>query len=168
MEKPTESNMETTPSNTNSNTPSLPLKALPSKSPRLILAPMVRLGTTPFRLLSLRHGADIVYTEETIAKKLRFSERVFNPHLNTYDYYSMRDGSLVLRVHPEEKGKLVLQIGASDPEDALQATLVAKEDIISVDLNMGCPKHFSTHGNMGSALLLRPDIAKEVYFILIL
>lgn len=30
---------------------------------RLILAPMVRIGTLPTRLLALRYGADIVYAE---------------------------------------------------------------------------------------------------------
>jgi len=30
---------------------------------RVILAPMVRIGTLPTRLLALQYGADIVYTE---------------------------------------------------------------------------------------------------------
>jgi tRNA-dihydrouridine synthase 2 len=130
---------------------------------KLYLAPMVRIGTTPFRLLALKHGADIVFTEEIIAKKLMHCEKVYNKDLNTNDYISLRDGSLVLRVHPEiEKGKLILQIGASDANDAVKAALVVKDDIIGVDVNMGCPKHFSTHGNMGSSLLLLPDLAKEI------
>lgn len=33
---------------------------------KLILAPMVRVGTLPMRLLALDYGADIVYTEELI------------------------------------------------------------------------------------------------------
>ncbi len=33
---------------------------------KLVLAPMVRIGTLPARLLALRYGADIVYTEELI------------------------------------------------------------------------------------------------------
>lgn len=45
---------------------------------KLILAPMVRCGTLPLRLLSLRYGADIVYSEELIAWKLRQCERVVN------------------------------------------------------------------------------------------
>jgi tRNA-dihydrouridine synthase 2 len=129
---------------------------------QLILAPMVRINTTPFRLLSLKYGADVVFTEELIAKKLIHCEKVFNKDLNTNDYLCKRDGNLVLRVHPDEKGKLVLQIGASDPEDALQAALIVKDDIISVDVNMGCPKHFSTHGMMGSALLHNPELARKV------
>ena len=30
---------------------------------KLMLAPMVRIGTLPMRLLTLRYGADIVYSE---------------------------------------------------------------------------------------------------------
>ena len=32
---------------------------------KLILAPMVRIGTLPMRLLALQYGADIVYCEVT-------------------------------------------------------------------------------------------------------
>lgn len=32
---------------------------------KVLLAPMVRIGTLPMRLLALRHGADIVYSEVT-------------------------------------------------------------------------------------------------------
>jgi len=44
----------------------------------------------------------------------------------------------------------------------LKAVEVVKDDICAVDINMGCPKHFSTHASMGSSLLLLPDLAKEV------
>lgn len=45
---------------------------------KVILAPMVRVGTLPMRLLALRYGADIVYTEELIDWKLLKSERRVN------------------------------------------------------------------------------------------
>ena len=38
---------------------------------KFILAPMVRIGTLPARLLALRYGADLVYTEELIDYKVR-------------------------------------------------------------------------------------------------
>lgn len=37
---------------------------------KIVLAPMVRVGTLPVRLLALRYGADIVYSEEIIDWKL--------------------------------------------------------------------------------------------------
>lgn len=42
---------------------------------KLILAPMVRMGTLPMRLLALDYGADIVYCEELIDWKLLRSIR---------------------------------------------------------------------------------------------
>jgi tRNA-dihydrouridine synthase 2 len=42
---------------------------------KLILAPMVRTGTLPMRLLALDYGADIVYCEELIDWKLLRSVR---------------------------------------------------------------------------------------------
>lgn len=45
---------------------------------KIILAPMVRVGTLPMRLLALEYGADLVYTEELIDWKLLDSKRVEN------------------------------------------------------------------------------------------
>lgn len=43
-----------------------------------ILAPMVRIGTLPMRILSLKYGADLVYTE-VIVKILNFPSRMISP-----------------------------------------------------------------------------------------
>lgn len=45
---------------------------------KLILAPMVRVGTLPMRLLALKYGADLVYTEELIDWKFLRSKRRYN------------------------------------------------------------------------------------------
>lgn len=42
---------------------------------KLILAPMVRVGTLPMRLLALDYGADLVYSEELIDWKFLRSVR---------------------------------------------------------------------------------------------
>ena len=47
-------------------------------SNKFILAPMVRMGTLPFRLLSLRFGADIVYSEEIVDRRILRTKRVVN------------------------------------------------------------------------------------------
>lgn len=52
-----------------------------SYADKLILAPMVRMGTLPLRLLSLEYGADIVYTEEIVDKKMVRTKRVVNGDL---------------------------------------------------------------------------------------
>lgn len=49
---------------------------------KIILAPMVRVGTLPMRLLALSYGADIVFTEEIIDWKLLKTTRRINRELN--------------------------------------------------------------------------------------
>jgi hypothetical protein len=47
-------------------------------SNKTVLAPMVRVGTLPYRLLALEYGADIVYSEELVALKLQNTVRLKN------------------------------------------------------------------------------------------
>lgn len=55
---------------------------------KVILAPMVRVGTLPMRLLALDYGADIVYTEELIDWKFLKSVRRVNGNVWQYDKYT--------------------------------------------------------------------------------
>lgn len=47
-------------------------------SNKVILAPMVRMNTLPLRLLSLDYGADIVYSEEIVDRRILRCRRVVN------------------------------------------------------------------------------------------
>ncbi|KAG8563441.1 hypothetical protein GDO81_016079 [Engystomops pustulosus] len=82
---------------------------------KLILAPMVRVGTLPMRLLALDYGADIVYCE-----------------------------------------------GTADPERALAVAKFIENDVAAIDVNMGCPKEYSTKGGMGAALLSSPEKIEKI------
>ncbi|KAK9510255.1 hypothetical protein O3M35_005078 [Rhynocoris fuscipes] len=129
---------------------------------KIILAPMVRIGTLPMRLLALRYGADLVYTEELIDWKLLRSERRQNDVLGTIDYIDRTDGTVVFRTCPEEEGKVILQIGTCDPERAYQVARLIESDVAGIDINMGCPKEFSIKGGMGAALLSQPEKATAI------
>jgi len=129
---------------------------------KMILAPMVKIGTLPTRLLALKYGADIVYTEELIDYRLLRCERIVNNVLGTVDYIDKSDNSLVLRTCPEEKGRLVLQIGTCDSERAVRVAKKLEQDIDGIDVNMGCPKSFSLKGGMGAALLSHPDKITDI------
>ena len=50
-------------------------------SGKVIVAPMVRVCTLPFRLLAIDYGADLVYTEETIDFKMLRSVKKDNGNL---------------------------------------------------------------------------------------
>lgn len=54
---------------------------------KIILAPMVRIGTLPMRLQALRYGADLVYTEELIDWKFLRSKRRYNGMFTSIYYY---------------------------------------------------------------------------------
>ncbi|RKP01220.1 hypothetical protein CXG81DRAFT_12278, partial [Caulochytrium protostelioides] len=123
-----------------------------------ILAPMVRVSTAPMRLLSLKYGADLVYTPEIIDRRMMVSQRIENKRLGTIDYVNPQDESLTLRIHPSECSRLVVQLGSSRPDHAAQAAaVIADTDVAGIDLNCGCPKRFSIINAMGAALLTEPD-----------
>lgn len=106
-------------------------------SNKVILAPMVRVGTLPMRLLALQFGADLVYTEELIDYKLMKCKRVENQVLNTIDFIDENDGNnVVFRTCDKEKGKVILQIGTADAERAVRAAKLVENDVAGIDVNM--------------------------------
>ena len=141
-----------------------------------ILAPMVRASTTPLRILALSHGASLTYTEELIDRAILACRRSINVELGTIDYIKPKSnhgpgalrrsgldvddpddgkhGPTLLRIDPAiEKDKLIYQLGTGESQLALRAALAVANDVCGIDVNMGCPKKFSTSGGMGSALL---------------
>lgn len=129
---------------------------------KVIMAPMVRVGTLPMRLLAVSFGADLVYTEELIDWKLLNTERIVNDVLGTVDFVDKSDGTIVFRTCALEKGKVIMQIGTSCPERALKVGQMVQDDIAGLDINMGCPKEFSIKGGMGVALLGNPEKARLI------
>ena len=136
---------------------------------KVVLAPMVRSGELPSRLLALKYGADLVWGPETIDKALIGTTRKHNPITGTIDFTrwssyneharpEKQRESVIFSLHPEkEKGKLIYQIGTAKAETAVAAAKLVAADVAGIDVNSGCPKPFSTSGGMGAALLLEPD-----------
>ncbi|KAJ1660190.1 tRNA-dihydrouridine synthase 2 [Dispira simplex] len=121
-----------------------------------ILAPMVRVGTLPMRMLALKYGADLVYTPEIIDKRIIKSQRRVNPTTGIIEYVD-GNGTIDLQIHPREKPFVIFQVGTSDPDLALEAALKVASDVSGIDVNCGCPKKFSIQGGMGAALLTDPE-----------
>jgi len=138
---------------------------------KIVLAPMVRSGECPSRLLALKYGADLVWGPETIDKALIGTTRHENVTTKTVDFTRLSSNgaknpsvnpdqreSVIYRLHPEREGrKLIYQIGTSNPETAVEAAKLIAPDVAGIDVNAGCPKPFSTTGGMGAALLKTPD-----------
>ncbi|ELR10352.1 hypothetical protein VC83_07920 [Pseudogymnoascus destructans] len=136
---------------------------------KLVLAPMVRSGELPSRLLALHYGADLVWGPETVDRSMIGTTRTFNSALSTVDFTRRSNNgshgprknqkeSVIFRLHPAREGKkLIFQMGTSDPERAVEAAKLVAADVAGIDVNAGCPKPFSTSGGMGAALLRTPD-----------
>ncbi|KAG8526920.1 uncharacterized protein KY384_008349 [Bacidia gigantensis] len=136
---------------------------------KVVLAPMVRSGELPSRLLALKYGADLVWGPETVDKSMIGTTRRINPVTSTIDFTrtpsnpqraqpDVQKESLIYRIHPgREADRLIFQIGTASPETAVEAAKLVAGDVAGIDVNAGCPKPFSTSGGMGAALLQDPD-----------
>lgn len=78
----------------------------------------------------------------------------------TVDY--RKGKNMVFSTHPDEKGKVILQLGTADPDLALKAAQTLEQDVAGIDLNCGCPKKFSISGGMGAALLSDPERLQKI------
>lgn len=142
---------------------------------KLCLAPMVRSGELPTRLMALKYGADLVWTPEYIDKKIIKTERVINSNINSIDYITEENNNssniknrVVFRTLPLiETGKLIFQLGSSNPDLAVEAAKKVINDVDGIDLNCGCPKPFSTHSGMGAALLQNPKLLCSILLNLV-
>ncbi|KAK9329510.1 hypothetical protein V1520DRAFT_343000 [Lipomyces starkeyi] len=128
-------------------------------SGKLVLAPMVRTGELPIRLSALRYGADLVWSPEIVDKKIIACKRIVNEKINCVDFIQAdKDNNVVFRTHRHhEHSKIIFQLGTASPELAVQAATIVAADVAGIDVNSGCPKHFSIHSGMGAALLRTPD-----------
>ncbi|KAK4158458.1 hypothetical protein C8A00DRAFT_39182 [Chaetomidium leptoderma] len=145
---------------------------------KVVLAPMVRSGELPSRLLALHYGADLVWGPETVDHSLIGATRRTNPRTGMIEYTrqpshshspannNTHDGSgsggvaesVIYRLDPaRERGKLVFQLGTSDAARAVAAARFVAADVAGIDVNAGCPKPFSVTGGMGAALLQTPE-----------
>ncbi|GLU13378.1 hypothetical protein SLE2022_300160 [Rubroshorea leprosula] len=129
---------------------------------KLVLAPMVRVGTLPFRLLAAEYGADITYGEEIIDHKMLKCERRVNECIGTTDFVEKGTENVVFRTCNQERNQVVFQIGTSDAVRALAAAQIVCKDVAAVDINMGCPRSFSVSGGMGAALLTKPELIHDI------
>ncbi|XP_063309636.1 tRNA-dihydrouridine(20) synthase [NAD(P)+]-like [Pelobates fuscus] len=140
--------------------------AVSSFRQRTVLAPMVRVGTLPMRLLALQYGAGLVYSEELVDLKLLQCRRVENRLLGTVDFVAPTE-RVVFQTCPQESGRVVFQMGTADPERALTVARLLEHDVAAIDVNMGCPKDYSTKGGMGAALLADPAKIERILTALV-
>ena len=146
---------------------------------KVVLAPMVRSGELPSRLLALKYGADLAWGPETVDRAMIGTTKRLNPVTSTIDFTRLPSNSsrphsptpkesLIYRIHPaREHRKLIFQIGTASPTTAVEAAKLVAENVAGIDVNAGCPKPFSTSGGMGAALLQTPDLLASILTALV-
>jgi len=89
-----------------------------------------------------------------------FVKRRVNTKLGLVEF--MHNGKVVYSTCEEEANKNIFQIGTATGASALLGAEVVARDVAAIDVNMGCPKHFSVSGGMGCALLTKPDVIVDI------
>ncbi|WFD30655.1 tRNA-dihydrouridine(20) synthase [NAD(P)(+)] [Malassezia sp. CBS 17886] len=135
---------------------------MPSFRDGLFLAPMVRIGSLPTRLLALEYGARLVWGPEVVDRAIMGAARRVNAHTGEVEF--VKGDRQVFSCHAIERPYLIFQVGSATPAQAAEAVTVvtAHDDVAGVDLNCGCPKPFSTLGGMGANLLATPDVLCDI------
>lgn len=82
--------------------------------------------------------------------------------LGTVDFVNEENKFLLFRTSPIEKEKLIFQIGTADVSRAIKVAKMVQDDVSAIDINMGCPKPYSTSLGIGAALLTNVDNAKRI------
>ncbi|KTW30738.1 hypothetical protein T552_00450 [Pneumocystis carinii B80] len=137
---------------------------------KIVLAPMVRIGELPTRLLALKYGADLVWGPEVVDKSFvqgEICKRVVNEKNKCIYFVKPPKNTILYSIHPMERSKLIFQLGSADPELAVKAAQLIAKDVAAIDLNCGCPKHFSVHSGMGAALLKNVDLLESILIALV-
>ena len=120
---------------------------LPAGRPAVCLAPMAGFTDRTFRLLCQERGADLVTTEMISAKGLLHA--------------SARTRALYF-AKPED-APFCIQLFGSEPETMAKAARTIGDDLteqlLCIDLNMGCPAPKISGNGDGCALMLDPSLA---------
>ena len=125
-------------------------RLLPQNRPAVCLAPMAGFTDRTFRLLCKERGADVVYTEMISAKGLLYESG------KTRALYFSKPGD----------APFCVQLFGSEPETLARAAKRVEqelgEQLLCIDLNMGCPTPKITSNGDGSVLMQNPVLAGKI------
>ncbi|MGB4590551.1 MAG: tRNA dihydrouridine synthase DusB [Clostridiaceae bacterium] len=114
----------------------------------IFLAPMAGVTDISFREIAISMGCSMVYSEMVSAKALHYGSN------NTME---------LLRISPKER-PIAVQLFGSEKEILAETAekLSENEDIVLIDINMGCPAPKLVKNGEGSSLMLDPLKAAEI------
>ncbi|PWN41961.1 FMN-linked oxidoreductase [Ceraceosorus guamensis] len=129
-------------------------------SPKRVVAPMVDQSELAWRVLSRRHGSDLVYTpminarawvdaaRATAAKS--YKEANFNRLLGEEGSNAVKSTAAEVKVDTDRP--LIVQFCANDADALLSAAKDVEAHCDAVDLNLGCPQGIARKGHYGAFL----------------
>lgn len=114
----------------------------------VFLAPMAGITDISFREIAISMGCSMVYSEMLSAKAL---------------HYGSSNTEELLRISPKEK-PIAVQLFGSEKEIMAEtaARLNENEDILLIDINMGCPAPKIVKNGEGSSLMRDPQKAADI------
>lgn len=139
-------------------------------SPKYVVAPMVDQSELAWRILSRRHGAQLVYTPMINSRRFSQMTATHGPE-HDVDFWIAKDkalqeeGARSIEFKPGESSAeglrgssidtdepVIVQFCGNDPELLLQSAKIVEPYCQAVDLNLGCPQHIAKRGHYGSFL----------------
>lgn len=114
-----------------------------------VLAPIASYSDTCLRQICTGYGAGYCFTE-----LIPTAAFIRKPDLKMYDFFDPV-GLQFITSNPEELGKCI--------EIVNNRSRPLMENILSIDLNLGCPDTKMMDQNMGSALLNQPKLVRELF-----
>lgn len=132
-----------------------------------ICAPMVRYSKLQFRQLVSEYETHITFTPMILAKEFSLSPKARDSDFSTNPFergtFSMTDSSsLNNRSSRLVRGALVAQLGGNDSFYMGHAAELLKPYVDGIDINCGCPQSWAYQEGIGSALLRKPDLVRDL------
>lgn len=119
------------------------------KKPILALAPMAGFSDSPFRQITSKYGADVVYSEMASVTAL---------------FYNKKTTLELLKFNKRKEKNYVVQLFGSNPEHFAVATQIVTKEIrpSGIDINFGCPVGKVIKQGAGSDLMTNLEKAHAV------
>ncbi len=119
-------------------------------SPKYIVAPMVDQSELPYRMLTRKYGATLVYTQ-------MFNSGIFCESAE----YRRSNFDTCIGDRP-----LIVQFAGHDPEKLLRAAQYVEDKCDAVDINLGCPQAIAKRGRYGAYLMEELELLTAMVSIL--
>lgn len=122
--------------------------ALPKFKSEVFLAPMAGITDSAFRIMCLKRGAGLVFTELTSIHAINAKQKKGEKELLEFVSYSKKE---------KKEGKVGIQLFGNEIKKTKEAAEIVSPYFDIIDFNIGCPAAHITAQMAGAALLQKPE-----------